>query len=47
MAERPTGEGELDEERPSAVFWIVVAAAVFYLGVRLVQGVIWVIDRVA
>lgn len=34
------------EERPSFVFWLVVAATVFYLGVRLVQGVVWVVERV-
>ena len=46
MAERPPDHGEWEDERPSVVFWIVVSAAVFYLGVRLVQGVIWVVDRI-
>ncbi len=35
----------LDEERPSVFFWVVVAAAIFYLGVRLIQGVVWVAER--
>ena len=36
----------LQEERPSVFFWVVVLAAVFYLGVRLIQGVVWVVERV-
>ena len=36
----------VEEERPSLVFWIVVAAAAFYLGVRLVQGIVWLIQRI-
>jgi hypothetical protein len=38
-------EGRPEEERPSPLFWIVVAAAAFYLGVRLIQGVVWVVQR--
>lgn len=36
---------DIREERPSAVFWIVVLAAGFYLLVRLIQGVVWVVER--
>ena len=36
---------DLEEERPSLFFWVVVVAAIFYLGVRLIQGVIWVVER--
>ena len=39
-------EPSVEEERPSVVFWIVVAAAAFYLGVRLVQGIVWLIQSV-
>ena len=35
----------VEDERPSVFFWVVVVAAVFYLGVRLIQGVVWVVER--
>ena len=34
------------EERPSFFFWLVVVLATFYLLVRFLQGVVWVVDRV-
>ncbi|MGI9648886.1 MAG: hypothetical protein ACR2OI_10235 [Acidimicrobiia bacterium] len=37
----------VEEERSSAVFWIVVAATALYLGVRLLQGLAWVVRQVA
>lgn len=40
------GERPQEEQRPSVVFWLVVVAAAFYLGVRLIQGVLWVVQQV-
>ncbi len=39
------GDRSQEEERPSAVFWLVVGGAIFYLGVRLIQGVLWVAQQ--
>jgi hypothetical protein len=27
-------------------FWVLVGAAALYLGLRLVQGVAWLVDRI-
>ena len=35
-----------EEERPSVVFWLVVGVTTLYLGLRLIQGVAWVVQRV-
>lgn len=40
------GDRPRPQERPSIFFWLVVGAATFYLGVRLVQGVAWLVERV-
>ena len=34
-----------EEERPSFGFWVMVTLAALYLGLRLVQGVVWVFTR--
>jgi len=39
MTEPGTGE------KPSAGFWVIVIAAALYLGLRLVEGVVWLVDR--
>jgi hypothetical protein len=39
-------EHERGEERPSIVFWLVVGLAGLYLGLRLIQGVIWVAQQI-
>jgi hypothetical protein len=36
-----------EEEQPSAVFWIVVGATALYLGLRLFQGMAWLVRQVA
>jgi hypothetical protein len=40
VAERPR-----EEERPSLIFLLIVGVTALYLGLRLIQGVIWVVDR--
>ncbi len=35
-----------DVGRPPITFWIMIVLAVLYLGWRLVQGVVWLIDRI-
>jgi len=36
-----------EEEDPSVVFWVVVGATALYLGLRLFQGLAWLIRQVA
>jgi hypothetical protein len=40
VAERPQ-----EEDRPSILFLLIVGVAALYLGLRLIQGVIWVVER--
>ena len=40
------GDRPQEEERLSVFFWLVVGAATLYLGVRLIQGVLWVVGQV-
>lgn len=39
MTEHPT------EERAPLMFWVVIAAAAFYLVLRFLQGIAWVLER--
>ncbi len=32
--------------RPPISFWIMIVLAVLYLGWRLVQGILWLVDRI-
>jgi len=41
----PGASGPDENERPSVVFILIVSLVALYLGVRLVQGVIWVAER--
>lgn len=43
----PEGDGERAEEelKTPFSFKLMVAAAVVYLGWRLVQGIVWVVER--
>jgi hypothetical protein len=34
-----------ERERGSFFFWLIVAAAAFYLLARAIQGVAWVVER--
>jgi hypothetical protein len=40
VAERP---GE--EDRPSIVFLLITGVTALYLGMRLIQGAIWLVER--
>jgi hypothetical protein len=40
MTERPD-----EQDRGSFFFWVMIAAAAFYLLTRAVQGVAWVMER--
>lgn len=40
------GDRPQEEERLSLFFWLVVGAAGFYLGVRLIQTIVWVVQRI-
>lgn len=42
MSDRDTDQ---DVGRPPITFWIMIVLAVLYLGWRLVQGIVWLIDR--
>jgi len=35
----------LEQERTPWSFWLLVGAATLYLGLRLVQGIAWVVER--
>lgn len=43
----PEGDGDRSEEvlKTPFSFKLMVAAAVLYLGWRLVQGIVWVVER--
>jgi hypothetical protein len=47
VVEEPSEPGAEAEPppRPPWHFWLLVGSAAVYLGWRLIQGVIWVIDR--
>ncbi len=42
----PVDEGDADTAPPPISFWVMIGLAVLYLGWRLVQGIMWLIDRV-
>jgi len=42
----PDADDPAGKERPSVGFWLIVALAGLYLGLRLVQGVVWVVQQV-
>jgi hypothetical protein len=46
VTERGPQEESEEVERPPITFWIMIGLAVLYLGWRLVQGIIWLIDRI-
>jgi hypothetical protein len=54
MTEDPGRDGAVDRAEdadgdvppPPVTFWIMIVLAVLYLGWRLIQGIIWVVERV-
>jgi hypothetical protein len=40
VAERPQ-----EEDRPSIVFLLIIGVTALYLGLRLIQGVVWLVER--
>ena len=49
MREDGVGEervGGEDQERTPWSFWVLVGSAALYLGIRLIQGIAWVVDRI-
>ncbi len=45
MSEQPDGPHEGDEEKWPIGFLIIITLVAVYLGWRLIQGVMWVINR--
>jgi hypothetical protein len=45
----PRAEEPLEGEQPRVpiTFWIMIVLVVLYLGWRLVQGIVWVVQRLA
>jgi len=42
----PEADGPAGKERPSVGFWLIAGLAGLYLGLRLVQGLVWVVEQV-